>query len=77
MGIPPVVSPVGANKKLVTDCANGFLVESDDDWYHKLEILITNADTRVQIGNNARNRIVSNYSVQAVEDSFFKLFEQQ
>ena len=77
LGIPPVVSPVGANKKLVTDCANGFLVDSDEDWYNKLEVLISNADTRVQIGNNARNRIVSNYSVQAVEKSFFNLFEQQ
>ncbi len=76
LGIPPVVSPVGANKKLVTDCANGFLVESEEDWYNKLEVLISNADTRVQIGNNARNRIVSNYSVQAVEKSFFQLFAQ-
>jgi glycosyltransferase involved in cell wall biosynthesis len=75
LGIPAVVSPVGTNRQVVTDCADGFWVENETEWYTKLEKLITNTDTRFEIGKNARSRIVSNYSVQAIEKVFFDLFK--
>ena len=77
LGIPAVVSPVGTNKQVVTDCADGFWVENETEWYQKLEKLITNTDTRFEIGKNARSRIVANYSVKAIEKVFFNLFEKK
>ncbi len=76
LGIPAVVSPVGTNRQVVTDCADGFWVENETEWYNKLEKLIVNTDTRFEIGKNARSRIVFNYSVKAIENVFFDLFEK-
>lgn len=77
LGIPAVVSPVGTNRQVVTDCADGFWADNKEEWYNKLEKLITNTDTRFAIGKNARNRIVANYSVNATETVFFGLFDKK
>jgi glycosyltransferase involved in cell wall biosynthesis len=74
LGIPPVVSPVGANKKVVIDGENGFWANDEKEWYDCLEKLITNHQLRTEMGTNARNRIISNYSVKANKDKFLKLF---
>jgi glycosyltransferase involved in cell wall biosynthesis len=74
LGIPPVVSPVGANKKVVIDGENGYWANDEKEWYDCLEKLITNHQLRTGMGTNARNRIISNYSVKANKDKFLKLF---
>ena len=74
LGIPPVVSPVGANKKVVIDGENGFWANDEKQWYDNLEKLITNHQLRTEMGTKARNRIIANYSVNANKDKFLQLF---
>src|SRR5690606_19473850 len=40
LGIPCVMSPVGANKDIVNDNENGFLADSQEEWFDKLSKLI-------------------------------------
>ena len=75
LGIPPVVSPVGANKKVVIDGENGYWANDEKEWYENLEKLITNHQLRTELGTKARNRIIANYSVEANKEKFLKLFE--
>jgi len=75
LGIPPVLSPVGANKKLVNDGLEGFWAETEEDWYEKIEKLITDSSLRTDMGERARKRIVEEYSVGSNEVKFFDLFQ--
>jgi glycosyltransferase involved in cell wall biosynthesis len=74
LGIPAVVSPVGANCTVVQNGVDGFWAETDEDWYNKLELLIKDETMRVAIGNAARKKIVEQYSVDATQGMFFNLF---
>jgi glycosyltransferase involved in cell wall biosynthesis len=74
LGIPAVVSPVGANCTVVQNGVDGFWAETDEDWYSKLELLIKDEAMRIAIGNAARKKIVEQYSVDATQGMFFNLF---
>jgi len=74
LGIPPVISPVGMNTTLVAEGQDGFLAESENEWFQKLERLLADADLRTAIGSNARKKIVEQYSVDATSEKFIELF---
>lgn len=74
LGIPAVISPVGANIKLIKDGENGYLVSSEMEWLTKIENLINNTSLRTQMGEKARKTIIGEYSVKAYKSDFFKLF---
>lgn len=54
VGIPCVVSNIGANKDIVENGRNGFLVDNEDEWVEKLSLLIENPDLRMKMGQCAR-----------------------
>jgi glycosyltransferase involved in cell wall biosynthesis len=72
--IPAVVSAVGANKKIIDHCVDGFLCGDDSDWLAYLTELIINADLRKRIGKQARKKIINNYSVASNSETFLSLF---
>lgn len=74
LGIPAVVSPVGANCKVVKDGVVGLWAEGEEDWYNKLESLINDTERRISMGIAARQHIIQNYSVLATRESFLSLF---
>ncbi len=74
LGIPAVVSPVGANCKVVLNNVVGFWAESDEDWYTNLELLINDTECRIHMGTAAREHIINHYSVAATRKMFFDLF---
>jgi len=74
LGIPTVVSPVGANCTVVQDNINGFWAESSAEWYARIEELIKDKQFRERIGTAARHRIVNSFSVLATQQQFFDLF---
>ncbi|MEP7106632.1 MAG: glycosyltransferase family 4 protein [Ferruginibacter sp.] len=74
LGIPAVVSAVGANKDVVTDGVNGYWASNEEEWFNKLELLLRNTELRSELGKNARARIISNYSVESTKKDFFDLF---
>lgn len=77
LGIPAVVSPVGANKVVVSDGINGFWASTAEEWFHKLNLLLNDADLRAEMGRRARAHIVENFSVTATKNLFFSLFKNQ
>ncbi len=72
---PALASPVGVNVDIIEDGINGYLCKSNQDWYEKLEQLITNQNLRVQLGTEGRKKVISHYSVASNETNFLSFFE--
>jgi glycosyltransferase involved in cell wall biosynthesis len=64
VGIPAVVSPVGANRDVVPDGVCGFHAASEEDWIRALERLIDSAELRVRMGAEGRRRVEQLYSAE-------------
>ena len=62
-GLPVVASPVGVNKDIVDHGINGFLVETDEEWYNAIKRLMNNQDLRHKMGYAGREKIKSQYSL--------------
>jgi glycosyltransferase involved in cell wall biosynthesis len=62
LAIPPVVSPVGANRIIVQDGVNGLHATADDEWVHALARLIADASLRERLGRAARQTVEEGYS---------------
>jgi glycosyltransferase involved in cell wall biosynthesis len=75
LGIPAVASPVGANVTLIQDGINGFLADTNEDWFKCLEKLLQHTALRNQIGAEARRHIEQYYSVKSTIQSFCNLFK--
>ncbi len=72
--IPTIMSPVGVNSTIVQNGINGFLVESQEEWYEILEKLILEKELRIQIGKAGKSRIEQAYSVLANQEKYLDLF---
>jgi len=62
LGVPPVVSPVGANTTIVQDGVNGFHARDDGEWVEKIRCLLRDATLRRRLGAEARRTIEERYS---------------
>jgi glycosyltransferase involved in cell wall biosynthesis len=62
LGIPPVVSPVGANLAVVEDGVNGRLAATTEQWEAVLHELLTAPETRARLGEAARARVETRFS---------------
>jgi len=74
LGIPAIISPIGVNTKIVDDTINGFLCSTPAEWENALLNLLQNPDLRVQMGKEARKKIVDSYSVLSNTSNFLGLF---
>lgn len=74
LGIPALVSPVAVNAIIVDHTVNGYHCKNEEDWFFYLEKLILNENLRTEMGEKARQKIVENYSVEALQNSFLSLF---
>jgi glycosyltransferase involved in cell wall biosynthesis len=62
LGIPPVVSPIGANIKIVRDGISGFYARTEEEWVDRLSILLDSADLRRRMSFEARRTVEESYS---------------
>lgn len=62
LGIPPVVSPVGANGTIVQNVANGLHASTEDEWVDGLARLLADAALRERLGRAARRTVEDCYS---------------
>ena len=62
LGIPPVVSPVGANASIVRDGVNGFHARTDGEWIDRIALLLGDEALRRSFGQEARKTIEESYS---------------
>jgi len=65
VGLPAVVSPVGANREIVKDGVTGFHAATTAEWVEKLDLLLTDAGLRRRLGQAARESVRALYSAEA------------
>jgi glycosyltransferase involved in cell wall biosynthesis len=65
IGIPAVVSPVGANREIVPDGITGFHAATAAEWVEKLDLLLNDSNLRQRLGHAARERVRSLYSAES------------
>jgi glycosyltransferase involved in cell wall biosynthesis len=54
LGIPVIASNVGPYRDYVVDGVNGFLVNTEKEWVDRLNLLLTDTDMRLSMGDAAR-----------------------
>jgi glycosyltransferase involved in cell wall biosynthesis len=64
VGVPAVVSPVGANCDVVGDGICGFHAANEDEWVQALERLLDDVDLRLRMGVAGRHRVEGHYSAE-------------
>jgi glycosyltransferase involved in cell wall biosynthesis len=75
MGAPAVMAPVGINNEIITHGENGFLANTENEWFDALCYLIDNPKERQRMGQNARQTIIDFYSVSSQKGKYLELFE--
>jgi glycosyltransferase involved in cell wall biosynthesis len=65
VGIPAVVSPVGANRDVVQDGVTGLHARTDQEWIHSLYRCLVDEDLRQRLGRAGREAVVARYSAEA------------
>ncbi|VVB90290.1 Glycosyl transferases group 1 [uncultured archaeon] len=77
VGIPSVASPIGVNNEIVFNSENGFLADSEDEWYLKISQLIEDKSLRIKMGRANAQRMKERYSYEvayhALRESLLKL----
>lgn len=72
--ISTVMSPVGVNTNIIQHGENGFLANSDEEWFQVLSQLIDSTELRQSIGKNGRQTIIDKYSVESYKERYVSLF---
>jgi len=72
-GIPSVVSPVGANRDLVTHGENGFLAETAAEWVEALDALLAPGGLARRVGAEGRRTVLRSYSLNVVSRRLVEL----
>lgn len=74
LGMPVVASPTGSNLEIIEDGVNGFLANSDEEWYERLTALIDNPSLRASIGQAARKTAEAHFSLDRQIDFMEEVF---
>lgn len=62
-GVPIIASPLNEFKDVIQDNENGWLCETQTDWYERLKSLITNPSQLRQVSLEARNCVIQHFTV--------------
>jgi Glycosyl transferases group 1 len=68
--LPVVANPVGMHAELIEAGLTGFLPETSDQWVEAVRTLAADAELRRKMGRTARQRVESDYSVEAWAETF-------
>lgn len=63
LGIPTVMTPIGANLEIVEHGKNGFFADSEEEWTDALTELIQDPTLRERVGKAGRVTVEERYSV--------------
>lgn len=75
LGIATVLSPVGVNKSIVMDGKNGLFASTQEEWLYQLKSLLDDEQKRREMGEQAIQRIESNYSVNAYKNKYLSIIQ--
>jgi glycosyltransferase involved in cell wall biosynthesis len=68
VGVPYVVTPLGAAAEIGEAGVTHFFASSEDEWYGALETLIVDRERRRQMGLAGRDHVVANFGLPAQAD---------
>jgi glycosyltransferase involved in cell wall biosynthesis len=71
-GLPVVASALPANKEIVQDGSNGYIVTNETEWYNSLEKLIIDTNLRSEFGAKGRE-IITKYTYQVWGNNIQKM----
>lgn len=75
VGASVVASPVGLNKEIINDGVNGFLAADEKEWFHKLSLLIEDAQMRRKFSLEGISTIEKEYSLKMMAPKFIEILE--
>lgn len=71
-----VASPVGMNTEIVDEGVNGYLSETNEEWYNHLEKLIVNDTSRHEMGNKGFQKVEQKYQLEVTAPQILDIFNQ-
>ena len=74
LGIVPVADAWGANKDIISNGEDGFLVENESAWEASLRRLLEDQVLRKQLAERAVRKIEAKYSLEANLETFVQVF---
>ncbi len=75
-GLPVVAQRMGSNPEVIDDGVTGFLVETQDEWYDRLRLLVEDGELRQRMGAAARAAAVGRFSVAAQMPRVASVFDR-
>jgi len=76
VGIPAVVSDVGANKSIIVNGVNGFCVDTDDQWVDVIGKLIEDPNLRKSVGMAGRKAVEEKYSLRVSAPRIYEIIQK-
>jgi glycosyltransferase involved in cell wall biosynthesis len=64
VGVPAVVSPIGANSEVVEDGVTGFHARTEQDWVRLLDRCLDDGALRSRLGHAGRAVVAARYSAE-------------
>ena len=75
-GLPVVAQRMGSNPEVIDDGVTGFLVQTQEEWYDRLRLLVEDSELRRRMGAAARAAAVERFSVEAQMPRVASVFDQ-
>ncbi len=76
LGIVSIATALTVNREIVEDGVSGFLVEPDGDWEGTIRRVIDSEDSFPEIGQAARETVLTRYSFAAHRDPYVDFFRR-
>lgn len=73
IGIPSISTNFGTATKIINHGVDGFLASNESDWKKYINMLANDEQLRKVIGNEARKKAVSSYSVAANKEKYINI----
>jgi glycosyltransferase involved in cell wall biosynthesis len=69
LGIPTVMSSTANYRDVINHGEDGLIATTPDEWYEHLKALVKNPELRFTIAQKAQEKVLNDYSVQALADN--------
>lgn len=70
-----VMTAIGVNTEIIQSGVNGFLVQTDQEWYERLKTLIIDEQLRNHLAEQGYKTIQAHYSVEGNKQKYLSLFD--
>jgi len=71
---PAVMSSVGMNSEIIENGVNGFLADTEEEWFNVLSNLIEDENLRNSIGLEGRKTVEQLYSLNSQKEKYLELY---